>query len=209
MNMQIKNQKGFTVVVGLLAVIAIALVVLTSFYVYNSNKDTKPAKSSEQTNEQQKPIQSSNTEEQKYFEFKELAIKIKLSPELEGLKYREYDNREKGSIIYYGATTEALNKKVQACSQGRGAGDNILPVLLFSKSNGKFAEGVYYAPEAPSSLLKQFPDSFIHTMGDANFGRQVCTDSNGRSVANLEVERSFEAVARALVDALKSAEPIQ
>lgn len=209
MDMNIKNQGGFTVVVGLLVVVALAFVSLTGFYVYNSNKEEKPAKVLEEAIEQQKPRQNSNTEEQKIFEFKELAVKIKLPPELEGLKYREYDGREKSGIVYYGATTEALNKKVQACSQGRMTGEDILPLFLFSKSEGKFVEGKYYTPEKPSALIVQFPDSFLHTLGATNFGRKVCADSRGYEVANPELDSSFEKAARALLEALKRAESIR
>jgi len=57
------SQKGFTLIEGLLIVIAVSLVTGVGFYVYNANKDVKPSENSSAPSQTQKT--NDLTEDQK------------------------------------------------------------------------------------------------------------------------------------------------
>ncbi|HYF96729.1 MAG TPA: hypothetical protein VD947_01685 [Patescibacteria group bacterium] len=148
------NQRGFSLIEGLLIIIAIALIGFVGFYVYNANKKTDTsANNSSEIIKNDKGHDNKN-EEQKQdnsFEFKELGVKINRTTELAGLTYSEDEQAPR----LYNLTTPEFKEKDTDCAGF---------FAQIAKSEGDFGDNV-----APVKLLKQFDGYYIY----ANF--PTCT----------------------------------
>ncbi len=155
----LKNQKGFSLIEGLLVIIAVALIGFIIFYVYNVNKkandslnnagsnstiEQNPSKSSEQT--------TSNTPAIQYFSFKELGVKIPLSKSLAGLQYKIQDN-------YYYVNDDALAAAKTKCDpRNEFAGITSNSFASLFKKNGQYPK----SPELGDGVLvKQYETFYI------------------------------------------------
>lgn len=172
------DQKGFTVVEGLLIVIALTLIGFTGFYVYNANKDDQKTTNNqtsavkEETKPAAKPVE--------YKEFKNLGVKIKLD---DAAKKFTYSDNEFG-ISVVSSELKALTDK--DCTSDSG-GDGL--VATVSRVQGKYVADDHVG----SSLLKQFP-TFALSAGSlpAGFICGTSTEATQR-VSNKTIELSTEA----------------
>lgn len=187
-----KNQKGFGLVEGLLTVIALALIVGVGYYVYSSQKSNKSTKD-EQTSQQS----TEATKQDQYFKFEELGVKIKLTPELDGLKYSLGGYSQ--NTPYYYVTTKNLEEQIIKCAEDSGS----LPDMnksfgSISKASGKFRTELYV------TLLKQFDDFYI-TMSSPQ--ASACADPFSDQAAN--VGKNITELQTAFQQAFKEAQEIQ
>lgn len=193
------GQKGFGAVEGLLAVIAIALVVGVGFYVVNANKDDKKSETATSTSQKN---ETKPTEQKKdYLEVKELGIKVP-SKGIESIGYKLSDGSTPDAKVYIFSDSE-ITKKVNSC---RLSGEKFEEYELYEifRGNGKFNPN----REAGSTtqLLKQFDDFYIAYIGQPNFSS--CTDTAGTSVDNTEVTTSTEQAQANLSKAFEGSEKL-
>lgn len=83
-----KSQKGSSVVYALLLLVIVGIIGGTGWYVWNSNKNTNNSlnKASQATSAKPSAKKNTETAEQvKYYDIKELSIKIKLTPDTQDL----------------------------------------------------------------------------------------------------------------------------
>ena len=104
------NQKGFGLVEGLLVIIALTLIVGVGYYVYSQNKSDDSSQQSTGTAATSQSTQPAK-QETKYFEFKELGVKIPLNEGLDGLSYQVEDN-------YLFLTTNKITAEAKKCDPG-------------------------------------------------------------------------------------------
>ncbi len=153
------NQTGFTLVEGLLIVIALALVVFTGYYVWHTqhqtNKTLDTAIRSSEGN-------SSSTPTGKKFQFKELGVQFVLPSSLKGLTYNvQQVTEEDGGMVdgaYLGdpSLTDLLNKCAGPNSNDpSGQAPNFAAI---ERQPGKFDSSKL----VESQLLKQFKDFNIN-----------------------------------------------
>jgi Tfp pilus assembly protein PilX len=187
-----KNQKGFGLVEGLLIVIALTLIAGVGYYVYSSRKDN-----SSKTNEQITSQPAAEAKQQdEYFEFKELGVKIPLSKELAGL-----DSQTESNYLYL--TTDAITASKNRCDPNNTFND------VSSKSFASLSRQTGIYPKNPGiddgSLLKQFDGFYITASYPNGYG---CADNASGSQLNDYTDKVMSAQ-KALGQAFKSAEEIQ
>jgi|GEM_PF-6239605 len=145
--MKIKNnQKGFSLVEGLLLVIALSLIVFVGYYVWHSQKqaDTNltaaanTSDSSAKTSAAQSTSQKSANDN--LFKFKELGVGIVLSSELKGLSY----SADASNNTQYDVTTPGFTQEGSSCKD----------FAEVYKGTGTFSE-------KSATLLKQFNGFYI------------------------------------------------
>lgn len=192
------NQKGFGVIEGLLAVIAIALVGFVGFYVYNANKETDKSNNA-QSKAADSQVGSQNdagdSKAPKDYVFKELGIKIKTSEGINDLTYKV----DEGTADAIFVSTKSIEKLFKSCG---ASGDAAVMPLSVAKTNGKFQE------EGPVQLAKQFKDFYITTVR-ANGGADVaCKESTPQSKID-EINQKVPDILDSLEAAFKNAELAQ
>jgi type II secretory pathway pseudopilin PulG len=150
------NQKGFSLIEGLLLVIAIALVAGVGYYVYSSNKKTN-----ESLNNASKVSQSTALPPTSaiLYKVKELGIEFKLPDSLKGLYYNL--DTDGSSVAFF---MNDLNSAANKC-EDKGP----YAVNTWVKVDGT------YDDEPGTGLIKQFDKFYVKSIGRAS-GR-ICSDS--------------------------------
>ncbi|HEX5456666.1 MAG TPA: hypothetical protein VFW77_04885 [Candidatus Saccharimonadales bacterium] len=161
-----KNQKGFSVIEGLLTLIALTLIGFVIFYVYNANKKTDEslngANGSTIQQNQSSAGQASSAPQKaiehiKYLSIKEYGVKVPLSQDLLDAKYRAETgtdvNGKNKTYIYVSSKT--LDGYARACSNGTLHAESSNFIAL-GKESGTYKPSMDYG-----GLLKQFDGFFI------------------------------------------------
>jgi type II secretory pathway pseudopilin PulG len=192
--MKIKSQSGFTLVEGLLLIIALSLIAFIGVYVYNSQHKT-----SQTLNTATKAAQQKTTVQvQSTLAIKELGIKIKLPADLIGLKYTvsTADNSKDASF-----TLARYTKEVENCRASQSAD--------FSAVIGTVSryEGNYDASASPNSVFSEFAKQlpgFYLEYGNPDGGYCDKQDSD----SGKKVQTLFTDINTQLKDAVKNAEAL-
>lgn len=173
------SQKGFTLVEGLLIIIALALVVGVGYYVYNTQKKNDNPKSAVTATKQTKTAKSDSSQT-KYLEIKELGIKVPLSAELSDMKY---SIPQTGEIMLTSAQlgtleTAACGKDSQSGVATAG-GDRIMSI---SKVDGDHVTKT----GTEDFFLKQFDGFYIK----GSYGNQGCGDPSESAAMKAYADKS-------------------
>lgn len=197
--MSIENkQKGFGIVEGLLAVIALTLIVGIGFYVVNVNKDKKEDKRTAQSNTQAETKPAEQKKE--YIEFKDLGFKIEKSDKMTDWTY--LDDPQLPMTKY--VQSAAHVKDIDTCNEGAQypplGSPSEKSFAAFSKIDGMYKE----SDEMPgNNLVKQF-DTFYISIGYPN-GGSPCFNEKG---VGYPIDRSPPGAQETLLEALKNAEKL-
>lgn len=189
----LKNQKGFSLVEGLLIIIALSIVGFTGFYVYNANKKEPNISDSSIYHKEKQNDLSKQTEEDtaQNLDIKEYGVKVPLSNDLLDSKYRYEDG-------YVYVSSDTLEKAAKACSDDN-FDSSIESFISLSKVSGQ-----YEKESAEGGLLKQF-DSFYITGGHPNG-----TQCNGKDeVATQAYVNKLEELNSSFTKAFENATLIQ
>jgi hypothetical protein len=193
--MKTKSQAGFTLVEGLLLLIAIALVVFVGFYVYNANRNTDKLVSKGAAST---PKSASSTPAQRYLPIKELGIKIPLSGKLASLEY----SIAPADSMTADFSTKAFAKAVGECKSTDTASSSFPTLLAVTKTAGQYDSN---SPPQDffSAFAVQFPDFYL-TDGAPDGGYCTGTDQ----AKNKAVQTLFDQISPALKEAVKNAKQI-
>jgi hypothetical protein len=192
-----KSQDGFSLVEGLLVVIALALVVFVGFYVYDSTSD-EPASKASSAKHKESTSQKS-TDEAEYLTIKDLGIKIPLSSALKDL---DYDNSQAQDDMV-GISTKQFEQAVADCRSSDTASASFAAVGSITKISGQYDSN---APPQDfySEFAKQFPGFYL-TYGTGDGGiTLLCTDSASQAQKD-KVRQIFDEVSPAIKAAVKDA----
>jgi hypothetical protein len=193
--MKIKSQAGFTLIEGLLSLIALALVVFVGFYVYNANQNTNDLVSKGATST---PKPANSAPAQSYLTIKELGIKIPLSNKLVGVEYSISPADDTTADI----STKAFEKAVGECQSTDTASSSFPTILAVTKIAGQ-----YDSKSPPQDLFStfavQFPDFYL-TDGAPDGGYCTGTDQT----KNKAVQTLFDQISPALKTAVKNAKQV-
>jgi hypothetical protein len=145
--MKSKNQKGFSLIEGLLLLIALTLIGFVGFYVWHAQKQTEKTLTSvdNTSNKSSTTRSAAKTTSADSFAFKELGVKILLSSDLKGLNY----HADPQFPTLYNVTTTDFEANDQTCAGS---------FAQLARGDGMFKES------QNGDLLKQFNGFYI----DAN-----------------------------------------
>ncbi len=195
------NQRGFSLIEGLLIVIALTLIGGVGFYVVSANKDDK--NEAPTSSERTQPTESKVVEKKvEYIEFKDLGFKIKKTDKMQDWSY--LDDPQVPKTKYVQSADHV--KKIDECNKGGDAyvQANDTPssksFVAFSRVDGTYKEGDIVGG---AEVVKQF-DSFFITIGYPN-GGSPCFNEKG---VGYPVMRSPEGAQETMKEALKTAEKI-
>ena len=151
-HMKNTTQAGFSLIEGLLTLIAITLVVFVGFYVYNANKNTGKVVSTTAT--ANKSSSGTAAVKPKYLDVKSLGVRVKLSGDLKDLTYHQSQAGSADAIF----TVPEFTKAVAVCRASEQP--TSVELATVSRIEGK------YDPSAPpvdffGSVVKQFPDFYL------------------------------------------------
>jgi hypothetical protein len=154
-----KNEKGFSLVEGLLVVLIVTVIGFAGWYVLNANKNVSTVKSDKQDTATTSEDKDTNTTSQsKFFEIKELGVKFEQGDDLEGLYYHLGND---GKTAYF--SLEEL--KSTDC-----AADKTAQVALNRYTEQDFEQ------DGPTAALKQnakkIGDYYYFSMG----GQAACSE---------------------------------
>lgn len=168
------SQKGFTLVEGLLIVIALSLFIGVGYYVYSANKDNTT--NAVVTNTPEKKS-TPKTTEIKYLEIKELGIKIPLTKDLEKATYEI-----NSSTDYAGISTPEFADAVGNCKASDTASASFPAVGVVAKHSGTYdisaaTDDIYF------EFIKQLPGFYLE-YGNADGGFCNGTDEAKNKTVN-------------------------
>lgn len=175
------NQKGFTIVEGLLVVIAITLIVGVGFYIMNTSKDDTETKQSTTTTTKTEPADTKK--QTAAFEFENLKVVVP-EDDLGDLMYEtsNVDGIDQG----YNVSTQAFKDLAKQCGQTIPTG-----VFVYSKAGTYPGQG----NEGFNGLLKQFSDGYV-AYGDGLYGSVGCSETVYGQLSDMQ---------EAIADKLKAA----
>jgi len=194
--MKIKSESGFSLIEGLLIVIAISLVAFVGFYVYNTGKKTDKTISTA-TKAASKPATLSTNKS--YLEIKELGVKIPVSAQLKGLKYEV--SPAESTIV--GLSTSGFEKAVAECKSADTAASSFPAIATATKVSGKY-DSTSQPTDVYSTFAKQFPGFYL-TYGTADGGPAAYCSGNDQA-KNDAVKAMFNQIVPALKQAIESAQ---
>jgi hypothetical protein len=122
------NQKGFTLIEGLLIVIALSLVTGVGYYVYNTNKNNDKLQNNSQISSDTKQSKSSD-KDKRYLEVQELGIKFEVTDELKNIYYKVDEN----GYVYLSVHELDNIKGFEGCTAGSGAGQDGIAAFSYAK----------------------------------------------------------------------------
>jgi hypothetical protein len=144
-----KNQTGFSLVEGLLVIIALAIVGGVGYYVYHTQQETNKTAESAKTSTTP-PV--SSTSKKDYLVFKEAGVKVDKSA-IPGARYTVGKNQGPAVDIagfpevmtfnlYDSAYDSTTNNKGVRCDSSRGEGDELATVQIVQESvrDAKYAQ---------------------------------------------------------------------
>ncbi|HYH36167.1 MAG TPA: hypothetical protein VD706_01565 [Candidatus Saccharimonadales bacterium] len=153
------GQKGFTLIEGLLIIIALSLIAGVGYYVYNANKEADKNLTSSASKEE-KPAAKEKTQKN-YLEIKELGIKFELTSKLKNAYYAKVDGGYFLSVHDIDNNPELGGCKAGGAENDRG---------LLSVVSGKVGEpNTTTASEAPWTQ-SQLDSSGFKKVGDTYYG---------------------------------------
>lgn len=190
------NKKGFTVIEGLLIVIAITLVVGVGYYVINATRNSAKSNGSANISGQaQKSTDDKTTLEKaksaEYIEIKELGIKIKKTSELSSFSFAN-DPSGGGAVL---VNESKITQLVNACN----ANSSNFSVLGLYKNDGQYKEGEGSFLEEP---IKEF-DTFYISGGRADGGIVCDTDEKSAQLDDALLKTS-----NLILEAIKNSEKL-
>jgi len=165
------NQKGFSIVEGLLSLIVVLLIVFVGYYVYHTQRTTNST-----YNAATKVAQSSSpSSASKYLSVKELGVKFKLSDTIATAYYT------KSSDGYYYFSVHSFDNKagLSQCTQ--------VVALITGKpgeSNGTPAGGTWTTDTLKNAGLKQVGDTYYGFQK----GQIICWDVNAADASASETK---------------------
>jgi type II secretory pathway pseudopilin PulG len=191
-----KNQKGFSLIEGLLLVIAVGLVVFVGYYVWHSQKQTDKtlntaAKTSDAASNAAK---TSTTQSTKYLTLKELGVKIPLSTKIQDAKYEMAPDGETADI-----STTSFENAVAECKAADTASASFPTIVTLNK-----VDGTYDANNPPFDAYSTFAaqlSGFYLMSGGSDGG--YCNGTN--QAKNQAVKDKFVEFSSLLKDAVKNA----
>lgn len=190
------NKKGFTVIEGLLIVIALTLIIGVGYYVINANKDSSKSDSSATKNQTAQKISDAKTQEEKnktveYIELKEIGIKINKTDKLANFSFEAHPGDGAGILV--GETN--VTKLGGEC---KPSSSNFAVAGLF-RSTGKYDSENTLFPEKP---IKEFDDFYINVLSPD--GGIVCdTDEKTQ-----QLEASILSASNTIIEAVKNSEKL-
>lgn len=164
------NQKGFTMVEGLLVTIIIVMVAFVGYYVWHTQKTTNNT-----LNSASKIAESSSTEASPIYKLDNIGVQFKLPSSLSDLQYTPNDTTDTSGGYLSVASMESIFKNCNT--------DNLSPSDSITPSDYSFAgitkePGKFDASTAvEETLLKQF-DTFSITISYPNGPQCVTNDQN-------------------------------
>ncbi|HSW85669.1 MAG TPA: hypothetical protein VLF79_03625 [Candidatus Saccharimonadales bacterium] len=186
------NHKGFTIIEGLLLLVALTLIAFVGFYVYNANQNTNKVISQSPENI------TKTTNSQKFLTIKELGIKIPLSSKLIGLEYEI----NPADDAYAGLSTKAFEAAVGVCASPDAASSSYPAIVSVHKISGKYDKN-NSQPAVYETYAVQFNDFYLTTSSpDGGY----CDGSD--QTKNDKVKAIFDRTAPALNEAVKNAKQI-
>lgn len=188
------NQKGFTLVEGLLIVIALSLVTGIGYYIYNSSIDNPLNTGTSQASNSES---NSKTTENKYLEIKELGIKIPLTKSLETATYDLNSTSD-----YAGISTPEFIDAVGNCKASDTASASFPAIGVIAKH-----DGTYDSSADPNDIYFEFIkqlSGFYLEYGNADGGFCTGTDDSKNKAVN-DMYQNLEPQLKA---AVKQAEAI-
>lgn len=189
------NHKGFTLVEGLLTVIALCLVVGVGFYVFNANSDS--AKSNIATSQTKSKSEAKATPKM-FLEIKEMGIKIPLTSSISDATYVISPTDDNFAVV----STPKFTAAVDACTSKDQASGSPAALGVVSKYEGRYDNSAppkdFYA-----EFVKQLPGFYLE-YGHADGGLCSGTDN----VKNQAAKDIFDKLDPQLKAAVKQAEAI-
>ena len=162
-----QNEKGFTIIEVLLAIIAITIVSFVVWFVWNANQNDE--KKSDISNS---PAAAKSDEVKKdgdYYEIKELGIKFILPSELKGSTYKY----EAGVPAAYFSSPD-YNQVVEKCYGEKISSDRDQPTFgAVGRGDGQYPSNPSEDQLPMDPLIKQFPSFYID--GSRPNGVTTCT----------------------------------
>jgi hypothetical protein len=155
------NQKGFTLVEGLLLIIALSLVTGVGYYVYNSSQDSNTSAPSTKT--VARPVSNSK----KYLSIAELGVKFELNNRLKNAYYAKVDD------YYY----VSVNELDDACPAGQDKGLGLMAIIdakVGEPNTTVAAESTWTQSELDETGWKKVGDTYYGFMR----GNAPCYDPN-------------------------------
>lgn len=178
------GQAGFTLIEGLLIVIAISLVVGVGYYIYNTNQKTD--KSYATTEKSYKKFDTKQATVKKYLEIKELGIKFELNDKLKQAYYAKING-----YYYFSVHDFDSNPKLKDCAAGQTTDQLGIVALVTGKvgeDNGTPGGGIWTQAELDKSGMKKVDDTYYGFMR----GNAYCFDPSLADADELDAQiKSF------------------
>lgn len=196
------QQKGFTLIEGLLIIIALTMVSGVGYYVYSQNKDDDKAESTSISQTQEtKPADEKPSVD--YVEFKELGFKIKKTEKMKDWVFLADDDFSQGRYVQSSAHVKQIDDcNVGAANPPLGISPSEKSFAAFSKIEGTYRENTEDIT-ITGKFMKQF-DTFYISASYPN-GGSPCFNEQG---VGYPVARSPEGAHQELETALKNAEEL-
>lgn len=195
------RQKGFTLIEGLLIIIALTMVMGVGYYVYSQNRALESSSPAKTTDTPLRKTDKTTPSEDEFAEFKDLGFRIKKTETMADWMFIANEDFPGGRYVQSKAHVEAIDK----CNVGAAN-----PPLGISPSEKSFAgfsriEGTYVDDPTviTGRLMKQF-DAF-HIVVNYPNGGSPCFNEQG---VGYPVLRSPEGAHQELEEALKNAEEL-
>lgn len=144
--MKIRSQAGFTLVEGLLTIIAISLVAFVGFYVYSAQTESDKTAS-----DSTKAVNSAATAEatkDRFLNIKELGVKIPLEDGLTDITYEMSQGDSATAVL----STKSFNRAVEDCRTAGSESQSNPALGVVTKKSG--------TPGADADMFEQFTVPF-------------------------------------------------
>lgn len=196
--MQQLNSKGFSLVEGLLIIIAISLVSFVGYYVWHSQQEvSKVSTSTSRSVDSESAAAAQKAKSVGYLKINELGIKVPVNEKLKGLKYEV--SPDGGAA---GLTTTAFETAVANCADSSEFSSAFRAITTVTTVSGKYDANTSQL-DVYDSFVKQFPNFYL-TAGTADGG--FCTGSDESK--NQMTKQMFEQLSPELKKALENSEQI-
>lgn len=190
-----QKENGSSTVELLLGIIAVALITLTGFYMYNSSKNHSPEKSVKS-----KATNSQPQNEQQYLSVSELGIKV---PVPEGISDLSKEAAPADNVV--GISTKSYEDAVAACQSENQASGSYRAIVSVSKHEGTYDEARQFDQiGAYNTFAKQF-DTYFISHGAAD-GSPCADDAEPAAVAKVNI--LLKSQKPLIIESIKKAEKL-
>ena len=209
------NQKGFSLLAAMVAIVSLLLVAGTGYYVYtvrnNDNSDsTKTVENTVSNDKNDTNKSKKDFSPVSYLDVKELSIRVPLSAPIKDVtyQYRPATSQTKtsdGATAAFPATvvfsSKSLSDKSRSCG-GPMDGSDTYTFIIVAKTEGQFKRGSYStSPTSEDVLLKQFKNFSLVTSDDQY--APCAINSNNKAI-----EQEADNIRAELNTALKQSEEL-